>query len=75
MAGFCIVDGRYSTRTSWNKQYTIGGTTYVACDWHSDAAIVNSAQACNTGTAPSTSPSSPVPSSKNNNKTIHEAAG
>lgn len=75
MAGTCVVDGRFSTRSSWNKQYTTGGTTYLACDFHSDAAIISAAQMCNTGTANSISPSSPVPTSKNPSKNIHEAAG
>jgi len=76
MAGqFCVVDGRFSLRGSWNKQITIGSTTYVACDFHSDAAMKDAANACAAGTANSISPSSPVPTSKNHSKSLHESAG
>jgi hypothetical protein len=70
---FCVVDGRASTRSSWNKQMTIGATTYVACDFHTDAIMKDAANQIAAGTANSISPSSSVPMSRNHNKTIHES--
>jgi len=66
MAGqFCVCCGNFSLRGSWNKSVFVSGTTYVACDWHSDAAMKDAANAVAGGTANSISPSAPVPSSKN----------
>lgn len=70
----CVVDGRASNRT-WNKTITLGATTYVACDFHSDAAIKDAANAIASGTANSISPNSPVVSSRNYSKNLHEGAG
>jgi hypothetical protein len=72
---FCVVDGRASTRSSWNKQITIGATTYVACDFHSDSAMKDAASMIAGGTANSVSPSSPVPSSRNHSKNVHDMGG
>lgn len=72
---YCVVEGRFSTRSSWNKQIVIGGVTYVACDFHSDAAMKDAANNCAAGIAPSISPSSPVPMSKNHSKNLHEGVG
>lgn len=44
----CIVCGRGSTRTTWNRQNVLG-TTFVACDFHSANAIQ---AAVNTGNQP-----------------------
>lgn len=35
---FCVVCGQASTRTVWNNQ-NLYGTTFVACDFHSQNAI------------------------------------
>lgn len=70
----CVVDGRVSNRT-WNKSITIGATTYVACDFHSDAAMKDAANAIAAGTANSISPSAPVCFSRNWSKNLHEGAG
>jgi hypothetical protein len=37
---FCPVCGRASQRASWSKTGNVNGTSYVACDFHSDALIV-----------------------------------
>lgn len=71
---FCVVDGRAGNRT-WNKTITLGATTYVACDFHSDAAIKDAANAIAAGTANSISPSAPVCFSRNYSKNLHEGAG
>lgn len=34
----CVVCGRGSTRTTWNNQ-NVYGTTFVACDFHSQNVI------------------------------------
>jgi Zn ribbon nucleic-acid-binding protein len=46
MANFntCVVCGRSSTRATWNNN-NVYGSTYVACDFHSQAAIQASVQA------------------------------
>lgn len=72
---FCVVDGRASARGSWNKTITIGGTTYVACDFHSDAAIKDAANRIAGGTAISVSPSAPVPNSRNHSSNVHDMGG
>lgn len=72
---FCVVDGRASSRTSWNKSVTIGGTTYVCCDFHSDAAMKDAASRIAAGTANSISASSPVPSSRNHSINLHDSGG
>ena len=40
---YCIVCGRGSDRT-WNQTVTVGGTTYVGCDFHSLPEILGAAQ-------------------------------
>lgn len=72
---FCVVDGRASTRSVWNKSGSVNGNAYVACDFHSQNAIESAVLNLAAGTAPSVSPSSPVPSSRNHNKTILEPWG
>ena len=38
---FCVVCGRGSTRASWPQSGAINGVSFVACDFHSQAAIAS----------------------------------
>jgi hypothetical protein len=40
----CVVCGRISSRPSWNNTVTVGGNTYVACDFHSQDEINGAVQ-------------------------------
>lgn len=57
----CIVCGRGSTRPVWNNQ-NVFGTTFVACDFHSQNAILLAVQSGN----------QPASTRSNLPKTIHE---
>lgn len=72
---FCVVDGRASTRASWNKSGSVNGNVYVACDFHSLNAIESAVLNLAAGAARSISPSSSVPSSRNHNITLLEPWG
>lgn len=69
---FCPVCGRGSQRASWNKQGSVNGIAYVACDFHSqtiiDIAVID------TGGVPATAQVFPAQNGKQR-KQIQETGG
>jgi len=67
---FFVVCGRASSRASWNNSGTMAGTSYVACDFHTQVAIVTSV--IDSGGVPANALFYGPQNERNLRRTIHE---
>lgn len=67
---FCVVCGRGSPRGSWPQTGSVNGIAYVACDFHSQAAIVLAV--VDSGGISATTQAYPAQNGKNSRKQVPE---